>query len=161
MTLDKVSSLADLEFRVKSNKYYKQLAILGAKRCCGSSVKLKEIKTYEQAIAFLHDVSIKHNPNSCSAVVQEVNACCTKIVEEVEPTPPTAEGTPTPTPIVTHSDKLKAMVDQLKKKAVSKKRPKATRPTARGARSSSRSRTPTPSTRARSTRRSNASGRNT
>lgn len=157
MTLDKVTSLADLEFKVKTNKYYKQLALLGAKRCCSNMTKLKALTTHEKVMEFLHRVSTDHNPGSCSAVVQEINHCCDKIKEEVE-TPLPVEATPTPS-VTPASDKLKAVVAELKKKASSKQ--KRSVKAARGARSSTRSRTPTNSTRVRSTRHSNANGNHT
>jgi len=159
MTLVKVTSLADLVFKAKSDKYYKQLALLGARRCCNSDAKARALTTHEKVIEFLYTVSANHNPDSCSAVVQEINSCCHRIVEEIEPTPP-VEGTTTPSgaPVI-DNNKLKEMVTKLKKKAVTSTKKSSAK--ARGARSSTRSRTPTRQTRARSTRRSNANGRNT
>jgi len=157
MTLDKVTSLADLEFKAKTNKYYRQMARQGARRCCTSVAVANGLTTHEKVMEFLHQVSIKHDLNSCRAVVQEVNHCYNKIVEDVEPSP-AVEAAPTPTP-TPDSDKLKAMVAELKKKASPKKRSVKT---VRGASSSTRSRTPTRSTsRVSSTRRSNTNGGNT
>lgn len=159
MTLDKITSLADLEFRIKTNKYYKQMALLGAKRCCNTPSKIALLTTHEKVMEFLHKVSVEHNVNSCSAVVAEINACRSKIVEDVAPSPAVEAITPPPN-VTPSSDKLKAVVAELKKKASSKK--KRSVKTARGARSSARSRTPTRSTsHASSMRGSSGNGNNT
>jgi len=120
MTLDSVTSLADLEFRVKTNKYYKQMAIKTAKRCYGgySAEMNKKLKIYEEALAFLHKISIQHNPDSCASIVAELNCIRDKIVEEVEPTP-VVEAAPVvevaiPAPHVVSVAKIKEI---LKKKS--------------------------------------------
>jgi len=118
MTLDNVTSLADLEFRVKTNKYYKQLAIKTAKRCYGgySAEMNKKLKIYEEALAFLHKISIQHNPDSCTSIVAELNYNSDKIVEEVEVAPVVEAAIPAPR--VVSVAKIKEI---LKKKAATKK----------------------------------------
>ena len=83
MTIDPITSLADLEFKAKTNKYYKQLAIIGCNQYMFGN---KKVRTYPAAIKALHIISINHNPNSCDAVVYGVNSYRDKIREIKEPT---------------------------------------------------------------------------
>ena len=78
MIIDPVTSLADLEFKVKTNKYYKQLAILGCRRIG------YYVRTYELAMKNLHISA--GGFKSCEPIIQEVNCCCDRIVEEKQPT---------------------------------------------------------------------------
>lgn len=68
MSLKAITSLADLEFKAKTDEHYQQLAILGAQ-----SLGYHSAKDYQTAIEKLHYCSLNHNPESCEAVVREVN----------------------------------------------------------------------------------------
>jgi hypothetical protein len=70
MTLERITSLADLVFKAKTNKYYKQLAIISARHLDIS----EHPETYEQAIIIIAKVTLKHNPDSCSDVVDAINS---------------------------------------------------------------------------------------
>ncbi len=69
MTIKPVTSLADLEFRAKTDKHYQQLAILGCRSWEGSNVKL-----YSTAIKRIHDIAVNYNPNSCQTIVNHINS---------------------------------------------------------------------------------------
>jgi hypothetical protein len=79
MTITKVTSLADLEFKAKTDRHYQQLAILGCKsfNC--------NIKTYPAAIRRLHEIAFENNPECCSTVINCVNQNCNKIKPEKDP----------------------------------------------------------------------------
>lgn len=72
MTLDRVTSLADLAFKGKTDKYYRQLAIITA------AFYGKGDLNWKGAIAFLNQVAIDNNPRSCESVVRDVNYICSK-----------------------------------------------------------------------------------
>ncbi len=80
MTIPPVTSLADLEFKAKTDRHYQQLAILGCRAWGGSNVKL-----YSTAIKRLHAISVGCNPNSCKVVIGHVNEKCNKIKPEKDP----------------------------------------------------------------------------
>ena len=81
MTIKQVTSLADLEFKAKTDRHYQQLAILG----CRSLDYNSRVKTYPAAIRRLHKIAFDNNPDSCSAVIHHVNQNCNKIKPEKDP----------------------------------------------------------------------------
>ena len=81
MTINKVTSLADLEFKAKTDRHYQQLAILGCKSLDYNS----RVKTYPAAIRRLHKIAFENNPECCSAVIHHVNQNCNKIKPEQDP----------------------------------------------------------------------------
>ncbi len=81
MTITKVTSLADLEFKAKTDRHYQQLAILGCKSLDYNSC----VKTYPAAIRRLHKIAFENNPECCSAVIHHVNQNCNKIKPEQDP----------------------------------------------------------------------------
>jgi len=76
MIIGPVTSLADLEFKARTNKYYKQLAILGCDRIGYN------ISNYERVMKRLHWCSVHWGYPSCEPIIQEINFCCNLIVEE-------------------------------------------------------------------------------
>jgi hypothetical protein len=81
MTIDKVTSLADLAFKAKTNKYYKKLAIIAAEYLGGYF----EQKTYEYAINTLYRVARFNDPNSCLSVVNAINNLRNRVEENPDP----------------------------------------------------------------------------
>ena len=81
MTINKVTSLADLEFKAKTDRHYQQLAILG----CRSLDYNSRVKTYPAAIRRLHAIALGNNPDSCETVIHHVNQNCNKIKPEKDP----------------------------------------------------------------------------
>lgn len=77
MTIKPVTSLADLEFKAKTDKHYQQLTILGC-----AELGYPNIKVYANAIKRLHKISINHNPDSCQTVINYVNRNCNRIKPE-------------------------------------------------------------------------------
>jgi hypothetical protein len=67
MILDRVTSLADLAFRGKTDRLYRQLAIITA------SYYGRPDLTWKEAMLFLNKVSVEGNPCSCANVVRDVN----------------------------------------------------------------------------------------
>jgi hypothetical protein len=81
MTINAVTSLADLEFKAKTDPHYKQLAVLGCRRLGYF------YKSYPHAIKKLHTIAQKPSAFgevSCSRVIYEVNLCRGNIVREVK-----------------------------------------------------------------------------
>lgn len=78
MTIKPVTSLADLEFKAKTDPYYRQLAILG----CKSLIWNCNIKTYPNAIKKIHEISIGNNPESCDETICYINVYRDKIKPE-------------------------------------------------------------------------------
>ena len=81
MTIKQVTSLADLEFKAKTDRHYQQLAILG----CRSLDYNSRVKTYPAAIRRLHKIAFENNPESCSQIIEYVNQNCNKIKPEQDP----------------------------------------------------------------------------
>ncbi len=77
MTIKPVTSLADLEFKAKTDKHYQQLAILGCRTWDGSRIRL-----YSTAIKKLQESSVGYNPHSCQSIVKVINESCNKIKPE-------------------------------------------------------------------------------
>ena len=67
MTLDKVTSLADLEFKAKTNKYYRQLDKMAAEQLFGSRYS----ETYEKAMRYLHNDAFYKD--GCASIVTDIN----------------------------------------------------------------------------------------
>ena len=65
MTLDRVTSLADLAFKGKKNKYYRQLAILVADYYGKSDV------TWKDAINYLQEIAIQKTGEGCCVGITE------------------------------------------------------------------------------------------
>lgn len=80
MILSRVTSLADLVFKAKTNKYYKILAIITAEYLEGS---LKQ-KTYENAMNTLYRVARTHNPDTCFDIVETINSFRDKVEKDPE-----------------------------------------------------------------------------
>ena len=85
MRLDPITSLADLEFKAKTNKYYKQLAILGAEYMYIVGTKPP---SFEEAMDGLCKIAKEHNPNSCGSICATVNEVRNRVKEDVPPRPP-------------------------------------------------------------------------
>ena len=73
MTIKPVTSLADLEFKAKNDKNYQQLAILGCR------LLRSTCKTYTGAIKKIYQISLEHDPDSCTDVINILNKNCDKI----------------------------------------------------------------------------------
>lgn len=69
MILDAVTSLADLAFRGRTDKRYRQLAVLTATVYYGRV----SLTTWKMAISFLHEVATNAGNVSCDSVVIDVN----------------------------------------------------------------------------------------
>ena len=70
MTIKAVTSLADLEFKAKTNKRYQQLAVMG---CRSIEWGLRKNVAYTTAMEKLHKFSIENDPESCDYVVDIIN----------------------------------------------------------------------------------------
>ena len=79
MTLDKITSLADLVFRAKTNKYYKKLAIMTAEW-----IGYTRQTTYEIALNSLYKVAAIGEAG-CQPVVNAVNNLRSDLQEDPEP----------------------------------------------------------------------------
>lgn len=106
MTLDRVTSLADLVFRAKTNKYYKKLAIITAE-WLGYNCQT----TYEIALNSLYKVAATQGEAGCQPVVNAVNNLRSDIQEDPEPVA---------VPIVDESIKKEKDEQLLKKKEEAK-----------------------------------------
>jgi len=82
MTIAPVTSLADLEFKAKTDDNYKQLAILG---CGGFGYN---VKLYTTAIKRLNTTSTSLSESSCSYVTREINYYRDKLSESFVITKP-------------------------------------------------------------------------
>jgi hypothetical protein len=71
MKLDCVTSLADLAFKAKTNKYYQQLVMLAYYRYVFNSTGTQP--TWEEALKSVNDVSVSYSPRSCCDVVFGIN----------------------------------------------------------------------------------------
>ena len=80
MTLDKITSLADLVFRAKTNKYYKKLAIMTAEW-----LGYTRQTTYEIALNTLYKVAATQGEAGCQPVVNAVNNLRSDLQEDPEP----------------------------------------------------------------------------
>ena len=80
MTLDKITSLADLVFRAKTNKYYKKLAIMTAEW-----LGYTRQTTYEIALNTLYKVAATQGEAGCQPVVNAVNNLRSDLQEDLEP----------------------------------------------------------------------------
>ena len=105
MTLDSVTSLADLAFKAKTNKYYRKLVILTAQW-----LGYPDATTYELAMDTLYRVAHRYNPNDCLPVVRQVNNRRSDIKEDPEPV-----VTPTVDELIKQK-KTDKIVEELKKK---------------------------------------------
>lgn len=129
MTLDKITSLADLEFKVKANPYYRQMVWLGARRLGSSNASRMRMlnasadtmyadETYDKILKYIHETSLNYDAQSCSFVVRELNYCRGYIDEFRYPLPPTVETAPTPSvDAAIKNKKADSIVAELKKKA--------------------------------------------
>lgn len=93
MTLDKVTSLFDLEQKAKANVYYKQLAMLGWALLSDypmASFAGKEIsaENFTYGMEGLIKFATKNGSRSCSHVVERINDCMTYLREVVTTPPP-------------------------------------------------------------------------
>jgi len=80
MVLDKVTSLADLAFRGKTNKYYRQLACVAA-----SSYGYFGL-TWKGSLEKLNNASLNYDRDSCQAVIDDINTFANEINEDwIEP----------------------------------------------------------------------------
>lgn len=84
-----VTSLADLEFKAKTDKRYEQLAILGCKSVTYGNSR---IKTYKNAIKKLHQIAVEsksfyQDSHCCDFIMQYINSNSNKIQPIVECTP--------------------------------------------------------------------------
>lgn len=81
MTITPVTSLADLEFKVKTDKHYEQLAILG---CKSITFGASRIKTYKYAIKKLYEIAEANGTstmsNGCGFIMTYLNQNCNRIV---------------------------------------------------------------------------------
>ena len=87
MNLEKITSLADLVFKAKTNKYYKQLAIIAARHFVSTADGDEIPETYEQSIIVIAKVTLENDPNSCSDVVDAINCYRYDVKEDRPPTP--------------------------------------------------------------------------
>jgi len=89
MTIEPVTSLADLEFKAKADKHYEQLAVLGCKSIMYGTCR---IRTYKNAIKKLHEIAVANRgyADSCQFIMKHVNSNCHRIVPIV-PQPPVCE----------------------------------------------------------------------
>jgi hypothetical protein len=127
MTLDRITSLADLAFKARTNKYYEQLVMI-AYRYLISGIKVGCIEALES----LNNMSVNYNPLSCHSTVEQINDLRSRVKEEVvpKPAPVVAAAAPAVPPASGFSpavdeatEKLKKIVvDALKKKATHKKK---------------------------------------
>lgn len=151
MTLDKVTSLADLAFKAKTNKYYRQLAVIGSAYFRGNSlyrVQGKPVKdeVYAEALDFLVRQYKSDGYDNCSTVVQRLNELTCEVVKEPEPKPEVK-------PEVVDASALKKSMGEKIVAALKKKNLKTkTKPVKRGVRSSTVSRSTVTRTRAGATR---------
>jgi hypothetical protein len=80
MTLDKVTSLADLVFKAKTNKYYKKLAIMTVEW-----LGYGNQTTYEIALNSLYKVAANQGDSGCQPVVNAINNLRRDVQEDLEP----------------------------------------------------------------------------
>ena len=66
MVIDRVTSLADLAFRGKTDKRFRHLAVISA------TIYGKAELTYKEAMTFLHEVATNEG-GSCTNVVRDIN----------------------------------------------------------------------------------------
>src|SRR5271169_3805320 len=88
MILDRVTSLADLAFRGKMNKYYRQVAILVAAYYGVPN------KTWGEAITCLHKVATIEGHSSCADIVRGANYFRDKVGKDFVEQPEQLELTP-------------------------------------------------------------------
>jgi hypothetical protein len=151
MTLDKVTSLADLAFKAKTNKYYRQLAVIASLYLRGNSfyrIQGRPVKdeSYAEAMEFLVRHYKDDGYEDCSTVVQRLNELRGEVIKEPEPKPEVK-------PEVVDASALKKsmgekIIAELKKKNLKAK----TKTVRRGVRSSTVSRSTVTRTRAGATR---------
>jgi hypothetical protein len=79
MIIGAITSLADLSFKCKTSRRYRQLAILGCEHYGHLNVR-----DYIAAINRLNKIARHHNPNDCSAIVSGINWCRKLINTEAE-----------------------------------------------------------------------------
>lgn len=147
MKLDAVTSLADLAFKAKTNKYYQQLTIIVYRYLISGTPPLGG---WSEALESLNNYSIHCSPNDCKEVVQYTNDLRIRVKEEKPPAPVVAPTAPATVPaggfspaVDEASQKFQNIVAELKKKKKANTKKKLT---------STRSSTA-------STRRSNVRGR--
>jgi len=80
MTIPPVTSLADLEFKAKTDRHYQQLAILGY-----NSIEHANVKLYSTAIERLHKMAVSYGYGVCVPIIKYVNLQCNKIKPEKDP----------------------------------------------------------------------------
>jgi CBS domain-containing protein len=80
MFLEKITSLADLVFKAKTNKYYKKLAIMTAQW-----LGYDNQATYEIAMNTLYKVALLQGEKGCLPVVDAVNNLRCEVYEDPEP----------------------------------------------------------------------------
>ena len=90
MVIDRVTSLADLAFRGKTDKRFRHLAVL-------TTVYYgKKELTYKEAMAFLHEFAVNNDGGSCVNIVRDLNYNRELVKDDwVEP-PEQLELTPQP-----------------------------------------------------------------
>ena len=155
MTLDKVTSLADLVFKAKTNKYYRQLAVIASAYLRGNSLyRIQGRPVKDEAYAEALELLVRHYKDDgyedCSTVVQRLNELRGEVVKEPEPKP---EVKPEVVEVATATAALKKsmgekIIAELKKKNLKAK----TKTVRRGVRSSTVSRSTVTRTRAGATR---------
>ena len=153
--LDKITSLADLEFKAQSNKYYRQLALIAAKYIAGNYYTHVQGKPVtDTAFKGAMDYLIKKWKSDCYEDCREtcktINDLRSQVMKEPEPKP---EPEKVDTLLKTNA---KAVIEQLKKKNLKAKKTKiGLRSSKRSAATVRRSSTPQrrSTTRARSTSR--------
>lgn len=106
MTIPKITSLADLEFKAKTNPYYRQLARMALEQLGWHQIA----KQYPQSIEKLFQLSKNHGFIDCSPYTNHINGFCDRITAIK------------PEKKVVDPEKLKTIIVGLKKKSVPIKR---------------------------------------
>lgn len=124
MTLDRITSLADLAFKARTNKYYEQLVMIAYRYLINSANKVGCIEALES----LNNVSVNYNPISCHSTVEQINGLRSRVKKEVvpKPAPVVADAVPAVPPASGFSPAVDEATEKLKKivvDALKKKQP--------------------------------------
>ena len=102
MVIDRVTSLADLAFRGKTDKRYRHLAVLTA------TYYGKADLSWEKAMKLLHEVAATQDGGTCTNIVRDVNYNRELVKDDWQEPPEQLELTPQPQKkkVISYSDWL-------------------------------------------------------
>ena len=114
--MDKVTSLADLVFRAKTDRHYRQLARIVHSRLSGNEF-LPEV-SYEDSLKFLYSYAEHYyGHDNCSVTVDHLNYYRGRVVEEKDPMSVIEDvATPTPIPVPEVRTAKKVVIEMIKQR---------------------------------------------